>query len=286
MSTPTPPPVPPTPPPSGGPRPEAASPGGPLPAAAVPPPRPPVPTEATATGSRSPWRVIALVLVAVLAVGAGLALLNVAFRRTRVETAVYQQPVSRVVVETSTGSIEVRRGDAGSPISLRRTLEWSFGSASSQEAVSGDVLTIRARCAETVGFGRCSVSYILSVPEATAVNLTSSTGSLQVRDLSGDVQARASTGSVELTGLRSSTATAETSTGSVLVSFAASPTSVSARASTGSVDIVLPQDGTEYDVRASTSTGHQSITVPVRTKSPRHIIASTSTGSVAVRTAG
>jgi len=221
----------------------------------------------------------------VLAIGAGVGLLNVAFRQTRVETAVYTQPVSRVVVDTSTGSIEVRRGDAGSPIGVRRTLEWSYGSATSQEAVSGDVLMIRGRCGTTIGFGSCSVSYVISVPEATAVNLTSSTGSVQVQGLSGDVQARTSTGSVELTALRSSTATAETSTGSVLVSFAAPPTSVNARASTGSVDVVLPHDGTTYDVRASTSTGHQSVTVPVDTSSPRHVIASTSTGSVQVRTA-
>jgi len=214
-----------------------------------------------------------------------LTLLSRAVRQTRVETAVYRQPVSRVVVDTSTGSIEVRRADAGSPITVQRTLEWSFGSASSQEAVSADVLTVQARCQNTVGFGVCSVSYVISVPATTAVNLTSSTGSLQVRDLAGDVQARASTGSVELTGLQSSTVTAETSTGSVLVRFTAPPTSVSARASTGSVEVVLPEDGTKYDVRASTSTGQQSVTVPVDSGSPRHVTASTSTGSVDVRTA-
>jgi hypothetical protein len=227
---------------------------------------------------------LALLLVAVLAVGASLTLVSRAFRQTRVESAVYPQPVSRVVVDTSTGSIEVRRGDAGSTVTVQRTLEWSFGSAASQEAVSGDVLTVRARCQKPVGFGSCSVSYVISVPATTAVSLTSSTGSLQVRDLAGDIEARASTGSVTLTGLRSSTVTAETSTGAVLVRFAAPPTSVSARASTGSVEVILPEDGTKYDVRASTSTGDQSVTVPVDSSSPRHVAASTSTGSVEVRT--
>src|SRR4051812_32908404 len=102
MSTPAPPPGPPTPPGSRGPRP-AAHPGD-LPAAAVPPPRTPIPTEPPAAArSRSPWRVVALVLLAVLVVGVGLALLSRALRQTRVESAVYQQPVSRLVVDTSTG---------------------------------------------------------------------------------------------------------------------------------------------------------------------------------------
>jgi Putative adhesin len=228
--------------------------------------------------------VIALVLVAVLAVGLVLAVLGRVFRHTRVESAVYRQPVSRVVVGTGTGSIDVRPGAAGSPVTVQRTLEWSLGRASSQEAVSGDVLTVRGRCEKDVGFATCSVSYVLTVPAATAVNVTSSTGAVQVRDLSGDVQARTSTGSVDLTGLRAPAVTAETSTGSVVVRFAAPPSSVSARAGIGSVEVVLPGDGTAYDVRASTSTGRQSVRVPVDPSSTRHVTASTSTGSVEVRT--
>jgi Putative adhesin len=228
--------------------------------------------------------VVALVVIAVLAVGVAVTLLGRAFQQTRVTSAVYRPPVSRVVVDTSTGSIDVRSGGPGSPVTVQRTMQWTFGSASSQEAVSGDVLNVRARC-ENLGFGMCSVSYVVTVPAATAVTATSSTGSVQVRDLSGDVRARTSTGSVDLTGLRASTVTAETSTGSVLVRFAAPPSTVSARASTGSVEVILPRDGTKYDVQASTSTGHQTVTVPVDSGSPRHISASTSTGSVEVRTA-
>jgi hypothetical protein len=256
-----------------------------MPGPGVLPPRPPVPSEPSARRSRSPWRVLAVVLVAVLAVGVGLTLLGRAFRQTRVENAVYRQQVNHLVVDTGTGSIEVRRGDTGSPVTVQRKLEWSFGSASSQETVSGDVLTVQGRCENTLGFGTCAVSYVVTVPAATALNVSSSTGSVQARDLSGDVRARTNTGSVELTGLRASTVTAETSTGSVLVRFATPPSSVSARASTGSVEVVLPGDGTTYDVRASTSTGHQSVSVPLDSSSPRHVTASTSTGSVEVRSA-
>jgi hypothetical protein len=249
----------------------------------VPAPRPPVPAEAPPGRSRSSWRVVVLVVVAVLAVGVGVALLGRAFRQTRVESTVYRQPVSRVVIDTSTGSIDIRPGDAGSPVTVQRSLEWSFGSASSDEKVSGGVLSVQGSCQQTIGFGPCSVSYVVTVPPTTALTVSTSTGSVQVRDMSAGVQARTSTGSVALTGLRAGTVSAQTSTGSVLVQFAVPPSSVTAHASTGSVEVVVPADGTKYDVQASTSTGQQSVTLPIDSSSPRHITASTSTGSVEVR---
>jgi Putative adhesin len=235
-------------------------------------------------GSRG--RRVMLVIVLVVAVGVVVALVSRAVRQTRVESAVYRQPVSRVVLDTATGSIDVRPGATGSPVTVQRTLQWSFGSASSEEQVSGDVLSVHGRCGQQMlDLWPCSVSYVVTVPPTTALTVSTSTGSVQVADVAGEVQARTSTGSVDIRGVRSASVSAQTSTGSVSLRFAAAPSSVTARASTGSVEVVVPGDGTSYDVQASTSTGHESVSVPVDSSSSRHISASTSTGSVEVRTA-
>lgn len=228
-------------------------------------------------------RTLAVVVVTIVALGAALVLLARAFEHTAVATAVYRQPISRVVVGTGTGSIIVRAAPAGSPVTVRRTVRWSFGGATSDETVAGGVLTVTGQCGQDLGLGQCSVSYLLSVPAQTAVTLTTSTGSVQARDLAGDVQAITSTGSVDLSGLRAASVTAQTSTGSVVVRFAAPPTSVTAQTGTGSVEVVVPADATAYDVRATTSVGQQTVQVPVDSGSPHRIVVTASTGSVTVR---
>jgi hypothetical protein len=245
-----------------------------------------VPRQRSAGPPGSRGRRVVLVLVLVIAVVVVATLVSRAFRQARVESAVYRQPLSRVVVDTGTGSIDVRTGPAGSPVTVRRTLEWSLGSATSDEQVSGDVLSVHGRCDQrALGLWPCSVSYLVTVPPTTALILSTSTGSVQVRDVVDEIQARTSTGSVDIGGVRSASVSAQTSTGSVSVRFAAPPSSVTARASTGAVEVVVPGDGTAYDVQASTSTGHESVSVPVDSSSSRHISASTSTGSVEVRAA-
>jgi hypothetical protein len=78
------------------------------------------------------------------------------------------------------------------------------------------------------------------------------TGSLKIADATGDIQARAETGSIEATGLRSDDVVAITGTGSVVVDVAI-PADVEARSGTGSVDVTVPPDA--YQVDASTGLG-------------------------------
>jgi hypothetical protein len=249
---------------------------------AVQPPAPPG-TPPPAEPGDVAWRVVGGLLAAVIVlVSAGGVVADFTEQR-RDTTRTYPQGLSEVVVETGTGSVDVRAGAAGSSVTVEQhTRSWIASSPRTQETVTAGVLRLRGRCS---GFGGCSVGYTITVPPGTAVAVTTSTGSVEAAGLDGDLDVTTSTGSIELTGLRSERVGAQASTGSVELAFAAAPRDVRAETSTGSVEIVVPGDGTAYAVRSTTSVGSNEVSVPVDSSSSRRIEARASTGSVEVRPA-
>jgi hypothetical protein len=223
-----------------------------------------------------------LVVLTLLAAGA-MAVVSEFFEQERTQSTSYED-VRGVVADTDVGTIEVRRGTAGAPVRVDRTVRWSFGDPRSSERVDGALLRLGGDCGSGWRFGECSVDYRVTVPPGTTLELTTATGSIEVEGADADVRATTSTGSLELTSLTSDTVAAQASTGSVELTFAEAPTSVTARTSTGSVEVVVPADGSAYAVDVRTSTGASTTTVPVDSASPRRIEARSSTGSVEVRT--
>ncbi len=255
----------------------------------VPPPtyapEPPVPGPPSPppSGGVAAWRVAGGIVAALVIAFSVVGVVSGFTEQRRTTTFSYPQAVSRIVVDTSTGSVELRAGAAGSPVAVERRTRSALGSSpTSSETVAGDVLTLRARCR---GFGLCGVAYTVTVPPGTAVAVDTSTGSVEASGLTGDLEVTTSTGSIELLGLRSARVAAQASTGSVELGFAAPPQDVRAETSTGSVEIVVPADGTAYAVQSSTSVGSSEVSVPVDSSSSRRIDARASTGSVEVRTA-
>ncbi len=229
------------------------------------------------------WRVVGGIVAAVIVVLSVAGVVSELTEQRRSTTTTYPQAVSKVVVDTSTGSVELKAGAAGSPVVVERRTRASLGSSpTSSETVSGAVLTLSGGCR---GFGLCGVAYTVTVPPGTAVVVDTSTGSVEASGLTGDLDVTTSTGSIELLGLRSARVAVEASTGSVELGFAAPPQDVRAEASTGSVEVVVPADGTAYAVQSSTNVGSSEVSVPVDSSSTRRIEARTSTGSVEVRPA-
>lgn len=133
-----------------------------------------------------------------------------------------------------------------------------------------------------------------------SADVTAATGSIDVNGTFENVQARATTGSVDVRGT-SPAVTAQTTTGSVDVRLdkatavdartntgsvdvevnGPQPDRIEARATTGSVDINVP-DGS-YHVQAKAQTGGVDIRVPQDPASPHQVVAETSTGSIDVR---
>ncbi len=229
------------------------------------------------------WRVVGGLVAAVIVLFAVAGVVVDFTEQQRDTTRAYPPGLSEVVVESGTGSVEVRAGGAGSSVTVEQHTHSSLGSsATTQESVTAGVLRLRGRC---TGLGFCSVGYTLTVPPGTAVAVTTSTGSVEASGLDGDLDVTTSTGSIELTALRSERVGAQASTGSVELTFAAAPRDVRAETSTGSVEIVVPADGTAYAVQGSTSVGSNEVSVPVDSSSSRRIEARASTGSVEVRAA-
>jgi hypothetical protein len=229
------------------------------------------------------WRVVGGIVAAALVAGATVSAVSTFTEQRTANTTTYQQAIAKVVVETGTGDVEVREGRPGSGVVVERRTRSSWGTTpTASEAVAGDVLTLRGICR---GFWSCSVEYRITVPPGTALEATTSTGSIAAAGLDAEVSVTSSTGSIELTGLRSQRVQVEASTGSIELGFTAVPSDVRVEASTGDVEVVVPRDGTKYAVQTSTSTGSTDVAVPVDSSSSRRIEARTSTGSVEVRAA-
>lgn len=230
-------------------------------------------------------RVVGSVVAALVVAGSTVSVVSRFFHQHRVETAVYPQTVTGMSIRTSTGDVRVAVGASGSPVVVRRVLDWSFGTAGSTETVTDGQLDIAARCSIRLGVGDCSVGYEVTVPPNLAVRLDSDTGDVDVTGPVGDLSASTDTGDVRVQGATSARVDASASTGDVTVELGSAPRDVTAHSSTGDVVVVLPADGTSYDVRTSTSTGNATVTVPTRPGADHRIDASTSTGDVLVKAA-
>jgi hypothetical protein len=232
-------------------------------------------------------RVLGLAGVLAL-VGAGALSLVVGFFETgREQVASFTAPVDAVDVESDTGRVAVRVGAPGEATTVTTRERWSLRRPRVTSTVADGTVTLRGRCDDGwFLLGRCSVSYDLVVPPGTVLRLTAATGSVVVVGGDGDITARTSTGSIEMSALRSEQVMAEAATGSVVLRFAQPPTDVRARVATGSVEVRVPDDGTKYRLSVSSALGGRQVLVPQDANSSRVIDASTAVGSVVVATTG
>jgi hypothetical protein len=248
-------------------------------------------------------RVIGLVLVlGMLGLAAGSVTAQF-FEQHTVLTDTVAAPVTRLVTDTDTGDVRVHAGSPGQPVQITRTLKWSFWAPRSQWTDVGGTLTVTGGCSGGGWhWGGCSVDLDVTVPAGTAVQLTSTTGSIAIAGLAGDLTATSSTGDVTISGTgahrvvartdtgdvtvtstgNDSTVQADTGTGDVSLSFAAPPASVTARTDTGDVTVALPP-GSGYLVQTGTDTGTASTEVSKDAASTHRIDARTATGDVLVR---
>lgn len=230
-------------------------------------------------------RVLGLLVAGAVLVTGTVSVVGQGFRQSRTETATFETAPRTVVVDTDTGRLSVEAAPAGSPLTVRRTDHWSFGEPAARQVLTDGTLTLDGGCAGGLGgldLAGCGIDYHLTVPDGVALELTTGTGSIDVRGVDGRLRATTDTGSVRLTGLRSSSVRATSDTGSVLAAFTRPPDGVRAASDTGSIEIVLPDDRTAYVVSATTSTGSTSITVPTDPRSRRTVDAEAGTGSVSV----
>jgi hypothetical protein len=160
----------------------------------------------------------------------------------------YEQPIAKLVLDSDSGDVAVSSGPDGRA-DVQRTLRWTTTKPEITEQVDGDTLKITARCPNQHG-GRCEVDFTIVLPAAAAVDATLRAGDIDVADLAGDQQLTSS--------------------------------AVDARSSTGDVEVLVPHDGQQYSVRASTSAGSRTVQVADDPAAARQITAQTSAGAVTI----
>jgi hypothetical protein len=250
-------------------------------------------------GLRGLWLLIGGIATVFFILGGSLQIVSGLARHDVEEPLSFPPGITRVVVNSDAGYLEIRGGERDIIVGTRRTTSSIGGEPVVDQTITGDTLRIHARCGHWFIHG-CAVSYTLEVPRSLSVEAHSSAGRVSVAGVDGAVDAQSEAGSVEAedlggganlfstaggiraSGLRGATVTAESTAGDVDLGFAAAPTYVTARSTAGDVEVRVPDDGTAYRVRIDSPADVTDIRVPVDNGSDRVIGASTSAGDVSV----
>jgi Toastrack DUF4097 len=243
--------------------------------------------------SRWPWVVLTLVLLFLLISGGIVVLIGV-FGFTGYATSTTQAQTfttstyPTLVLNNDTGSIHVRAAPSGNAITIQATKHGS------PWANLNDIQVIYARQAETNTvtvnvnrltttsfFTSLSVDFDVTVPSASALQLKTNTGSIDVSGVSGQMTLSSNTGSLQVSGgtLRGDSALT-TNTGSVTFNGSIEQNgSYTFTTNTGSVNVTLPA-ASVFHVDASTSTGSINTNFPSIVVQHRQVVGADAQGDV------
>jgi hypothetical protein len=193
------------------------------------------------------------------------------FVQRSVETLEFRGPVRAVEIALGAGEVTLR-GDSRTDARVRRTMRHGLRRPRLYEHVDDGVLRLR------VSSG--IVSYEVDVPRGAAVHVRGGSATQTVIGLTGPVELRAGSGSLEGRALGTQEVHASTSAGSIRLSFDSQPADVEVATAGGSVDLALPSG--PYDVDAKTGVGETRVGVPTFPGARCRVRAHSSAGSVRI----
>jgi hypothetical protein len=220
----------------------------------------------------------------VLSIAAGALNVMGSIGRETVRRHATYQGVRVVDIDVAAESVQVVAGP-DDVTRLDRSISWSLGKPAFSQQQQGDRLVIRSSCGLDLGYG-CSGTVHVVVPAATEVIAHSSAGSVGVTAVAGRLHLSSSAGNVDAVRLPSTDVQADSSAGSVHLSFTVAPARVKATSSAGSVQVLVPSGQESYLVSADSSAGSTDVSVRTDPSSSRTIEAHSSGGSVHVGYSG
>jgi len=194
----------------------------------------------------------------------------------------------QLVVTGDVGDVTVHSSAVGQPIRVVRTFHWTLHrpvDAAVPLTDPGDpnsTATIDSQCG---GFrlDNCAVDLDITMPPATALQISVTTGDVRVDGAAGALKVRTVTGDITATGLRAAEPDLETGTGDLAAHFAAAPSQAQLRTTVGDVTVGLP-GAAPYLVRARATVGDTNVSVPTSPRSHLIVDVATQTGDVSVVT--
>ncbi len=212
--------------------------------------------DVTSPESRTFVTVLATVLVALVLVGVYL-LVSLALRDTRVETqSVDLGGSQQVVLDATNASLRLVPGD-GEQLRIRAEVRESILGTDYAIGRRGDAFAVAADCITWLSPG-CGAEVTVEVPDGVPVEVTTTSGSVEVRDLGTDVLVTSADGDVEVSGTLA-TVSVTTGSGSVEVRDLEAA-ELKVRTADGDVDAELAEQ--PYALAARSDGGDVRVTVP------------------------
>ncbi|GAA6525535.1 hypothetical protein IDVR_13300 [Intrasporangium sp. DVR] len=193
--------------------------------------------------SRRPWLAVAGVgLVLVVSSAGGLA-------HSESHTEVVPFTGGTISFDTGPTDVTVLGGAPAGTVEVTRHLEWGVGGSKPtvDEAWDGETAVVHAP--DCTGWDwRCSVDYVVRVPDTTAITLDGGSGDVVLEGPLGTVRLELGSGDVEARALASSDIRMVTGSGDLDLELDSAPASVVLRAGSGDIDLELVSGPASLDV--------------------------------------
>jgi DUF4097 and DUF4098 domain-containing protein YvlB len=193
--------------------------------------------------------------------------------------------VAALHVEADSGSVQVVGSDRRD-IRVTERLSWHNDKPATSHEVRADTLELAFTCPTTWGWGAvgttCDVSYQVEVPEHLSVKVTSDSGDLTLKTLSGSLAATSDSGAIRTIGLTGKQVTTKTDSGDMTLTFTGQPDKVTTVTDSGQTVIHVPQG--PYNIVAKTDSGTKDIKAAGDSSAKRSIELSSDSGDLQVVT--
>ncbi|MBD0741945.1 DUF4097 family beta strand repeat-containing protein [Streptomyces sp. CBMA152] len=203
------------------------------------------------------------------------------------------EKITSVRLDSGSGAITLRGKEGATKVDLHRYVEYDGDRPGPTHHVENGVLVLSG-CG-----GDCSVAYTVDLPagipvtgetssgavqlsRTSAVSVSTSSGAIDLDDVKGAVDVRASSGAITGKRLNGGPIKAKSSSGAIDL-HATSPEDVQAHASSGAVTVTVP-DG-KYRVTTKSHSGGQEVAIDDDPTGPHHLDVTTSSGAINVKTA-
>ncbi|MFF4603705.1 DUF4097 domain-containing protein [Streptomyces sp. NPDC001339] len=217
---------------------------------------------------------------------------------TFTDDAKISKKITAIRIDGESGSVTVRGGKSGGPdgatASVHRSVTYRGDRPEgATHRVEGGVLVL-GDCGDD-----CSASYTVEVPaglpvsgetsngavnltKVGAVDVTTSSGAVELDDVSGTVDVHTSNGRIAGRGLSGTHITAETSNGEIDLTPATAQ-NVRAKTSNGGITVTVPKG--DYRIATRTTNGSKDITVPDAPAGRYRLDLTTTNGSITAKSA-